>query len=164
MCSETSFLVFFPPKEHPARMNVEYEEIPPRMCFLFLPPCLIENSIHCSCSKFLPSTIGPLSLRLGKGLWHNQQQGRCFNSSVNTATEVYCYQTDTLGVASTGPPALFGGAAALRVKSQQRGGLALRLVSRDHRAQRSGVGYLELARVECEPRSSDPLCALWLIA
>lgn len=25
-------------------------------------------------SKFLPSTIRPLSLRLGKGLWHNQQQ------------------------------------------------------------------------------------------
>lgn len=124
-------------------MNFKYEEIPQRMCFLFLPPCLIENSIHCSSSKFLPSTIGPLSLRLGKGFWHNQQQGKCFNSSVNTATEVYCYQTDTLGrvaIASIGPPALLGDPPVVRAKSLQDGGLALRLASRDHRAQRFGVG------------------------
>lgn len=148
---------FLSPKEHPARMNVKYEERPQRMCFLFLPPCLIENSIHCSCSKFPPSTIRLLSLRAGEGLGHNQQQGRCFTSSVNTATEVYCYQTDRhSGVASTGPPALLGGLANLSAKSQRRGGLALGLVTRDHR-----VRDLELARAECESRSSDKLCDLW---
>lgn len=82
-------------KEHPARMNFKCEETPQIMHFLFLPPRCIENTVHCSSGKFLPSTIRPLSPRLGKCFWHNQQQGECFNSSVNTATEVYCCQTDT---------------------------------------------------------------------
>lgn len=158
---------FLSPKEHPARMNFKYEEIPQRMCFLFLPPSLIENSIHCSSSKFLPSTIRPLSPRLGKGFWHNQQQGKCFNSSVNTATEVYCYQTDTLGraaVASTGPPALLGGPATERANSLQGRGLARWLVGRDHRVQRFGVRDLELARAELMSKFSDRLCDLWQIA
>lgn len=43
------------------------------MHFLFFPPH-IENSIHCS-PVSSPSTIRPLSLRLGKGLWHNHSKG-----------------------------------------------------------------------------------------
>lgn len=85
-------------------MNFKYEEIPQITRVLFLPPCLIENSIHCSSSKFLSPTIRPLSLRLGKGLWHKQRQGKCFNSSVNTATEVYCYQADTWCKAAAASP------------------------------------------------------------
>lgn len=75
MGSETSFLGFLSPKEHQARMNFKYEEIPQIMCVLFLPPGRIENSIHCSSGAFLPSTIGPLSLRLGKAFDRTNSRG-----------------------------------------------------------------------------------------
>ena len=49
MHSETSFeWGFLSPREHRARMNFKHEEIPQRMCVLFFPPRLVENSIHCS--------------------------------------------------------------------------------------------------------------------
>jgi hypothetical protein len=49
---------FLSPKEHPVKMNFKCEEIPQIMHFLFLPPCLIENTIHCCFSKFLPQQSG----------------------------------------------------------------------------------------------------------
>lgn len=133
---------FLSPKECPARKNFKYEKIPQIMHFLFLHPCLLENSVHCSSGKFLPSTIRPLSLRLGKGLWHNQQQGKCFNSSVNTATELYCYRTDTwckAAAASTAPPARLRGPRRPWAKSPQGRGLALWQQSRGRGARRFGV-------------------------
>lgn len=91
---------FLSTKEHPAKTNFKNEEITQIIHFLFLPPCLIENSIGCFAVSSSPSTIRLLSLRLGKGLWHSQQQGKCFNSPVNSTTEVYCYRTDTEGKAA----------------------------------------------------------------
>lgn len=68
ICPETSFLVFFPQKNARPERTSNMKKIPQIMHFLFLHPCLIENSVHYSSGKFLPSTIRPLSLRLGKGL------------------------------------------------------------------------------------------------
>lgn len=108
-------------------------------------------------SKFLPSTIRPLSLRLGKGLWHNQQQRKCFNSSVNSATEVYCYQTDTEGKAAA---ACTGHLLCLEDRplvgkspSKAQGWLCR------ERAQRFGVWDLDTGRAEFESRVWD----LWQI-
>lgn len=109
------------------------------------------------CSKFLPSTIRPLSLRLGKGLWHNQQQGKCFNSPVNSATEVYCYQTDTEGKAAAACTGhlLCSEDRPLEGPSPSE---AQDWLCRE-RAQQLGVWDLETGRAGSESR----ICDLWQI-
>lgn len=153
---------FLSPKEHQARMNFKYEATPQITCILFLPPRLTETSIPSSSTKFLPLTIRPLSLRLGKGLWHNQQQGKCFNSSANTATEVDCYQTDTWGraVCFLRPTCSAWRAADCAGQGPQGRGLTLGLKSGDRSAQRFGAHDSEIWVQILFPR----ICDLWQIA